>query len=130
MSAAMQVLSIDYEDSEDSEPDEQPDSLGGRFYRPCADCGLMTGNFCDGLTVQGRILDNCFAEQRMPQEVWNANQRTPFCSKCEEKKIVCHFCLQMPMCQPPPTRVYKGDDKPQLDEVKGDGKDTVDDEKK
>jgi hypothetical protein len=126
----MQILSFDYDqDSDDPQLEEQPGRLGGRLCRPCADCGLMTGNFCDGLTVQGRILDNCFAEQRMPQETWSANQRTPFCSKCEEKKAACHFCLQTSMCQPPPTEVYKGDDRPQPEEAKNDSKIKVDKDK-
>ena len=97
----LEFLSIDPTPLENDKPFQG-------LCRPCVDCGLMTGSFCDGLTVNGKILDNCFAEQRFPSEVWCANQRTPFCSQCERKRPACHFCLQTPTCQPPPINVYEG----------------------
>ena len=50
--------------------------------RPCVDCGLVTGRFCD----------YCYAEDRMPDEDWAPGQMTPLCSKCDNKHDRCHFC--------------------------------------
>ena len=60
--------------------------------RPCVDCRLMTGNFCD----------HCLAEDRLPNEVWAVNQATPLCSHCEAKHGACHYCLGKHWCDPPP----------------------------
>ena len=38
--------------------------------RPCVDCGLYTGRFCD----------HCLAKDRIPSEEWAPGQLTPLCS--------------------------------------------------
>ena len=45
--------------------------------RPCVDCGLRTGNYCDGdeLGVTGVP---CLAVTHCATEVWANGQRTPF----------------------------------------------------
>ena len=40
------------------------------WNRPCVDCGLRTGSYCD----------HCRARARIPSEIWGANQATPQCS--------------------------------------------------
>ena len=62
--------------------------------RPCVDCGLITGRFCD----------YCLASDRMPGEVWAAGQMTPLCSYCDNKHDACHFCRGQTWCTPPPHR--------------------------
>ena len=59
--------------------------------RPCVDCGLVTGCYCD----------HCRAADRLPQEVWGDNQMTPLCSQCERKHGACHFCRRQHWCTPP-----------------------------
>ena len=61
--------------------------------RPCVDCGRYTGSFCD---------NDCLAQTRVPSERWTQGQRTPHCTSCEDKYIVCHFCRQQHWTQPPP----------------------------
>ena len=95
----MEVLSVQYQQKGDV---QQPSLI-----RPCVDCGLVTGNFCDGINVQ------CSAEARGLAEKWCRNQRTQFCSHCEAKRPACRFCLKITSCTPPLTNVYKGNDKPQ-----------------
>ena len=58
--------------------------------RPCVDCGVSTGNFCDG------FFDDCFAALRLPDETWGENQRTPLCTQCEQKLTRCKFCRMEP----------------------------------
>ena len=58
--------------------------------RPCVDCGVSTGNFCDG------FFDDCFAALRLPDETWGENQRTPLCTHCERKLIRCKVCRMEP----------------------------------
>ena len=58
--------------------------------RGCVDCGLRTGNFCDGQELQGGR--PCLAAERMPNDVWCAGQRTPFCTNCESRYGLCRFC--------------------------------------
>ena len=67
---------------------------------PCVDCGLMTGNFCDGgISV---AYDNCFASERVPADyLFNVGQRTPLCSYCETLHEFCRFCRQVHSCTPP-----------------------------
>ena len=62
--------------------------------RPCVDCGLVTGNFCDG------IVEECFAALRLPSQEWATGQRTPLCSVCESNSQVCHYCRGVPHCTP------------------------------
>ena len=53
--------------------------------RPCIDCGLITGRFCDF----------CLAKDRFPKEVWADGQPTPLCSHCDNKHGECHRCRGM-----------------------------------
>ena len=93
---SMEILSVEYEQQGlESQP---------KLVRPCVDCGLKTGNFCDG------IMAECYAKERIPGEEWCVNQRTPFCSHCENKRPACRFCLRITSCTPPETSVYKGND--------------------
>ena len=62
------------------------------LIRPCVDCGLKTGGYCD----------KCLAEDRMPEEEWAEGQHTPLCSKCDEAHKKCHYCRRVPWCVPPP----------------------------
>ena len=54
------------------------------LFRPCADCGLRTGSFCDF----------CYGADRYPKEKWAANQHTPLCSRCDDEHGACHFCRE------------------------------------
>ena len=64
----------------------------GVLYRPCVDCGLQTGRFCD----------YCRAADRMPGERWAAGQRTPLCSFCDNEHDSCHYCRGKDWATPPP----------------------------
>ena len=68
------------------------------LVRPCVDCGLHTGNFCDGVEAP------CLAAVRVPEEHWVEGQATPLCSKCDRKHGACHFCRRVPRCCPPSSR--------------------------
>ena len=59
--------------------------------RPCVDCGLVTGNFCDW----------CKGEDRLPEEYWAPGQMTPLCTHCDKKRNACHFCRGEIWCVPP-----------------------------
>ena len=61
------------------------------LYRPCVDCGLKTGCYCDF----------CKAITRVPSEEWANNQQTPLCSHCDRKYNACHFCRGLHWCTPP-----------------------------
>ena len=61
--------------------------------RPCVDCGLVTGSYCD----------YCMAADRLPNEEWAVNQMTPFCTHCDRKYDMCHFCRGQHWVMPPPT---------------------------
>ena len=71
----------------------------------CVDCGLMTGNFCDGgLSV---AYDKCFAAERVPRDYnTNGNQRTPLCSYCESLHDLCRFCRGVHSCTPPEAKKH------------------------
>ena len=58
--------------------------------RPCVDCGLYTGNFCD----------HCQAVDRTPAEEWVPGQHTPLCTKCDWLFASCHFCRGVHMVRP------------------------------
>ena len=62
------------------------------LIRPCVDCGLYTGRYCDF----------CRAEDRLPNEVWATNQCTPLCSSCDNTHDCCHFCRGLQWCTPQP----------------------------
>ena len=69
---------------------------------PCVDCGLMTGNFCDGSLKAG--YDQCFAADRVPKDFppeCYGLMRTPLCSYCETCSEYCHFCRGVMSCTPP-----------------------------
>ena len=78
----------------------------GMLFRPCVDCGLMTGCFCDW----------CFAAERSPKEVWAERQKTPLCTKCDTKFKCCHYCKGLHWCTPQ-ARIKDDDD----DDVTPDG---------
>ena len=69
------------------------------LMRPCVDCGLVTGRYCDGEEEDAG--PPCFAENRIPNEVWIENQRTPLCSVCDNLHNRCRFCRGMFSCTPP-----------------------------
>ena len=72
---------------------------------PCVDCGLLTGNFCDGGPAVG--YDQCFAAERVPQDFTDhkdelgCRQPTPLCSYCETRYHHCRFCRGVKGCTPP-----------------------------
>ena len=68
------------------------------LIRPCVDCGLKTGGYCD----------KCLAEDRMPEEEWAEGQRTPLCSRCDNKYSACHYCRGQVWCVPA-TQDYQSD---------------------
>ena len=63
--------------------------------RPCVDCGLITGCFCD----------DCYAKDRDPDARWAKNQHTPLCTHCDRQFGACHYCRGMHWAPPPPHRV-------------------------
>ena len=62
------------------------------LFRPCVDCGKMTGIFCDF----------CLAQDRDPKGKYAPGQHTPLCSKCDRKFDMCHYCRKMLWAAPPP----------------------------
>ena len=52
------------------------------LHRPCVDCGLVTGCFCD----------YCLAEDRDPSGEYASGQHTPLCTDCDREFEMCHFC--------------------------------------
>ena len=70
------------------------------LIRPCVDCGLWTGRFCDW----------CLASDRMPEEQWAEGQLTPLCSTCDNKHDMCHFCRGLLWCMPAPWGHISGTD--------------------
>ena len=70
-----------------------------RAFRPCVDCGQTTGSFCDAKEMEyGGVA--CMAKQWIPEEKWLVGHRTPFCTTCEEKREMCHFCRGVAWCTP------------------------------
>ena len=57
------------------------------LIRPCVDCGLLTGNWCEA---------SCFAENWLGSKLedWQDSQITPHCTFCEKNYQFCHFCLE------------------------------------
>ena len=62
------------------------------LQRPCVDCGLITGCYCD----------YCLAIDRSPTEHWVPKQRTPLCTACDSRCNACRFCRKVPSCTPFP----------------------------
>ena len=77
------------------------DQPGQPVSFPCVDCGLITGNFCDGGASVG--YDRCFAVNRAPRDypvdVYR-QMRTPLCSYCETCFDYCRFCRGVSSCTP------------------------------
>ena len=67
---------------------------------PCADCGLRTGNFCDG-GPRFNLKDLCYACHWNPRDFAESTQRTPLCSFCETLHKYCRFCRGVAGCTPP-----------------------------
>ena len=79
-------------------------AVGSATTFPCVDCGLLTGNFCDGgLTTQ---FDMCFACERAPQDYPVSSQRTPLCTYCETLNTFCRFCRGVQSCTPATRRTH------------------------
>ena len=68
------------------------------LVRPCVDCGLMTGRYCDW----------CRAADRCPNEQWADGQMTPLCSYCDNMHDACRFCRGLSWCAPPPSTQRPG----------------------
>ena len=62
------------------------------LYRPCVDCGMHTGCFCE----------NCFAEHRDPGGGYAEGQHTPLCTSCNRDWDMFHFCRGQQWAVPPP----------------------------
>ena len=88
MSTALTTLSVGHKDE---------------LCRPCVDCGLFTGRFCDGQEFEAAGTP-CFAKARLPSETWVDNQRTPLCSQCDWRYEKCHYCRGVRSCAPFPHR--------------------------
>ena len=59
--------------------------------RPCVDCGLTTGSYCDLR----------FAKDRMPDDAWAEGQFTPLCTRCDAARGgMCHYCRGQAWCAP------------------------------
>ena len=71
------------------------------LIRPCVDCGLETGSYCETLSAFDGELGVCPAVRWMPTETWSPGQCTPFCAVCEARYGACHFCREVPSCTPP-----------------------------
>ena len=76
---------------------------GGPATFSCIECGLLTGNFCDGSPSVG--YDKCFAVNRVPQEytfeAGHGGLRTPLCTYCETRFEFCRCCRGVGGCTPP-----------------------------
>ncbi|MDA8583789.1 hypothetical protein N9L68_06130 [bacterium] len=58
------------------------------LLRHCIDCGMKTGNYCDG----------CLAKDRFPDDDWAEGQMTPLCTRCDQKFGRCHRCRGEQWC--------------------------------
>ena len=74
---------------------------------PCVDCGLITGNFCDGGPALN-YRDRCYAYERDPRgyPYPQSTRRTPLCAYCETAFFHCRFCRGEKGCTPPTRRVH------------------------
>ena len=79
-------------------------AMGSRtmLFRPCVDCGLYTGRFCD----------YCLAKDRIPTEDWAPGQMTPLCSTCDWEWDACHVCRGVQSCTPPARGTKLVDEEP------------------
>ena len=72
--------------------------------RPCVECGLITGNYCETLSQVGHPLWQggiCLASERIPSEKWQQCQSTPLCCGCEILYGACRFCRGVHGCTQP-----------------------------
>ena len=83
--------------------------LGTPTLVPCVDCGLITGNYCDGSPEVGHL--RCFAVDRAPQDYTPppdddsiGRQQTPLCLYCKACFNFCRFCRGVSSCTPQATR--------------------------
>ena len=60
--------------------------------RPCVDCGLYTGCFCDGLP----------SPQLCRPKIGKGNRRP--CAPCDRRMEICHFCRGVPQITSPAHR--------------------------
>ena len=65
------------------------------LVRPCVDCGLLTGRFCD----------YCYAFERFPNgdadgRGWARGQLTPLCSLCDNERDGCRYCWDLWVTKP------------------------------
>lgn len=76
--------------------------------RPCVDCGLYTGRFCD----------HCLAKDGVPSEVWAYGQYTPLCSRCDDRHEECHYCREIQWSTPfPHQKELTEEPKPEIKEA-------------
>ena len=78
-------------------PPEAPTSF------PCVDCGLLTGNFCDG-SPHSVGYNGCFSVNRLPKDYPSemyGGMYTPLCTYCETRFGYCRFCRGVASCTPP-----------------------------
>jgi hypothetical protein len=69
-----------------------------QLFRPCVDCGVRTGSFCETMAQVGQAEWQggvCLAAHQMPTQDWAKDQRTPFCSSCEKQHGACHYCREV-----------------------------------
>ena len=64
----------------------------GGLYRPCVDCGQMTGGWCD----TGSATGSCPASLHLPNEGFAPRQATPLCNQCDTMHGRCRFCRMAP----------------------------------
>ena len=60
--------------------------------RPCIDCGLVTGSFCD----------RCCVRPHWTTNRWQPGTTTPLCTHCDKKWSACHRCRAVSACSPFP----------------------------
>ena len=74
---------------------------GERYNFPCVECGLTTGNFCDGADAK------CYACCRVPTDFpEDSTMLTPFCTYCETLYGYCRFCRGVDACTPRETQTH------------------------
>ena len=77
--------------------------LGSPTSFPCVDCGLLTGNFCDG-SPRTVGYNGCLSSNRVPKDFSSevyGGMCTPLCSYCETCFDYCRFCREVAGCTPP-----------------------------
>ena len=88
------------------------------LYRPCVDCGVKTGSWCETMKQKGHDLWQggvCSAEEHLPDEEWASGQGTPLCQSCERRYGACYFCRRAKWRTPPSPKDDKDIDMQQSD---------------